>query len=155
MIKIIMLPVLFILASISDIKTQKIPNALFIMGILSGIIFDVMYPRQITDMVASYGGMIVIFLIGSFRLIGMGDIKMWMVLTVYEGITKSSCIFLLATLFFIVVQLLINPQNLKLMLSGIYQAVKYKKIEITNHNKYEFIPYVTFFVIMYEIVVIV
>lgn len=155
MIKIIMLPVLFILASISDIKTQKIPNALFIMGVLSGIIFDVMYPRQITDMVASYGGMIVIFLIGSFRLIGMGDIKMWMVLTIYEGITKSSCIFLLATLFFIVVQLLMNPKNLKLMISGIYQAVKYKKIKITNHNKYAFIPYVTFFVIMYEIVVIV
>ena len=67
MIKIVTLFILFILASISDIKTQKIPNALFIMGILSGIIFDVMYPRQITDIVASYVGMIVIFLIGSFR----------------------------------------------------------------------------------------
>lgn len=155
MIKIVTLFILFILASISDIKTQKIPNALFIMGILSGIIFDVMYPRQITDIVASYVGMIVIFLIGSFRLIGMGDIKMWMVLTVYDGITKSSCIFLLATLSFIVVQLLIDPQKMKLMISGFYQAVKYKKIEVTNYHKYEFIPYVTFFVIMYEIAVIV
>jgi hypothetical protein len=44
---------------------------------------------------------------------------------------------------------------MKLMISGFYQAVKYKKIEVTNYHKYEFIPYVTFFVIMYEIVVIV
>ena len=69
MIKIVTLFILFILASISDIKTQKIPNALFIMGILSGIIFDVMYPRQITDIVASYVGMIVIFLFPIYILI--------------------------------------------------------------------------------------
>ena len=75
MIKIVTLFILFILASISDIKTQKIPNALFIMGILSGIIFDVMYPRQITDIVASYVGMIVVFFNWKFPVDWNGGYK--------------------------------------------------------------------------------
>ena len=155
MIKTITLLTLLILATFTDIQTKKIPNIIFCVGMITGIAFDFVYPRSHVEIILAYIGAFIVFLFGSLRLMGMGDIKIWIVLTVYEGLLKSAAIICIATVLFIIFHIIKNPRNFSTVLLGFSQAITNKKIQASGKQGYAFIPFVTVCTIICKVVEII
>ncbi|MBZ2168925.1 prepilin peptidase [Marinobacter sp. F4216] len=73
--------VIFLLAVTSDIFREKIPNALSVVGLLMGLVFQ-SYSSGISGMLSGLGGALcALFIFGTlfrFRWVGGGDVKLMM-----------------------------------------------------------------------------
>lgn len=145
LLKTACLMILLIWASIADVRTKKIPNVIFYIGMASSILFDIfLYQRSTKELLISYAGAFLVFLFGSFRLLGLGDIKIWMVITAYYGIITSSLIICMASALLIIVAVIKDKSRVKAVLLGIFQVINRQKIVLAKQEAYAFIPYVTF-----------
>ncbi len=83
--------IIFILASaVWDYFFRKIPNLLILIGIICGVILNIYYHIPVREWIIRGIFLIIIFFFGMKRLIGGGDIKMWMALTIMIGAIYSS-----------------------------------------------------------------
>lgn len=90
--------VILTIATIWDIRTKKIPNLL----ILSGLIGGFLRMSSVNSVIWAIIFLVILLLFSSLRLIGNGDIKLWMVISLFTGILGSCIIMLFAVgLFFL------------------------------------------------------
>jgi len=132
-----------LIASYTDIKYMKIPNILFYIGIILCLLFDFIFiPISYKEIIAKAVFIIILFFFGSLKLMGIGDIKLWMVITGILGI-KESCLIIITALLMFIIYGLINDysNNIKIVILSIIQFANKEKAQIDNQKAYPFAPF--------------
>lgn len=83
-----------LLAAIFDLRKEKIPNELIVIGLVLGCIFQIRQMGAVGVLLFSGGAGIPVVLgagIYYFRMIGAGDIKLWAVVGGFLGPQKAVC----------------------------------------------------------------
>lgn len=142
-IKLISIILIMLIASYTDIKYMKIPNILFFTGIILCLLYDFVFmPISYKEIIAKAVFIIALFFFGSLRLMGIGDIKLWMVITGILGIKESLLIIIIALLMFIIYGLIKDySDNIKVVVLSITQLKNKEKVRIDNQKAYPFAPF--------------
>lgn len=155
-LKMTELMLLVIYGAINDIKEKKIPNEIFYIGLASALIFDtVLMPVSWQYIVLKAVCIVGLFFFGMLRLMGIGDIKLWMVLTAYWGITRSSAIICAASILLIVTKFITDKETRSLIFLSVHQIAGRQKLKIMEQKSYAFAPYIavpTIIICIYEMV---
>lgn len=142
-IKLGFLLILLGIAAIKDYKTNKIPNYIFIVGLLSALIFDLfLNPIPLKNIFIKGMWLVVIFLFGALRLLGIGDIKLWMVISSYIGFVKSAVVIFLSSFLLIIVNVIKDRENFKLVFLTFSQIINKQEIKIVEQKAYPLAPYI-------------
>lgn len=141
--KMFFLIVFVMIASAEDLQTRKIPNILILYGILVSLLFDVcLYPQSLQIILLKTMSLILIFFFGMFRLLGLGDIKLWMVITCFLGIIQSSLIICISAVLLILWQFITNRSTRGLIFLFVMQTIQRQKLKLIEQNGYAFAPYI-------------
>ena len=128
---------ILVIAAIWDYLYQKIPNWLICIGLIIGWISS---PYSIFERVLS---LFILFIIGMFGLMGLGDIKLWMVMAMFLGFIKSCNVIGLAALLLILHQFIKNWKNtMNILTISLKDFWLTKKIRIFDQISYAFSPYI-------------
>lgn len=86
---------ILIVASCTDIQYQKVPNIITFPGILIGLICSV-YPYPLC-LIYKIGWLIIYMVIGSLRIMGMGDLKLCMAVLALRDPIEAAIMLLAGT----------------------------------------------------------
>lgn len=135
---IIVLFIILGIASWFDLKEHRIPNELVMIGIVSGIACS----YSLSEVFGKALSLLVLFAIGAFRLMGAGDIKLWMVISCYTGLGKSCIIICLAAIYLIFYGFLRNRQEFGLILKHLlFSFRQMRKPILIEQEAYPFAPF--------------
>ena len=133
-ISYLLLLLVLAIASACDIKTRKIPNGLILTGLVTGVLFSPV------GILTKLFGVLFLFFFGMLHL-GMGDIKLWMVILLYLGFANSCFIVATAALLLILYAIWKNPSITK-DISVFFQYFLYtKKIGSIEEDGFPFAPF--------------
>lgn len=128
-------------AAMTDLKTKKIPNFIFVFGMASALLFDLLiFPIPVKKILIKGFCIALIFCFGMFRLLGIGDIKLWMILAAYLGFLKSCIAVGIGLVLFIIIHTIGNRDNQKIMLRAFLQLATEKRIMVSGENGYPLAP---------------
>lgn len=138
-----LMPILTI-ASIWDWSTKKIPNALIFFGFISSVIYK-LYFYGFKALFLSLLISLLIFatFILFWGVIGAGDIKLLMVISIFVGYFRTIEIFLFAMAILIILLTLKNPRIWKSASEKILYRIFYK-IPMKPEKKINGIPLAPF-----------
>jgi len=102
----VLIIIIGILATIFDCRTMKIPNAISFPFMGFGLIWNVLFNRE--DWWVNLIAFVIIFLFGSLRLMGLGDIKMLMAMSLISGWFCIILTVLFSCVLFVSVQLIFH-----------------------------------------------
>lgn len=130
-------------ASIIDIKTKKIPNyisfSLMGAGLVWGLIFN--FNTLWQDMIA----FLVLFILGIIGIMGIGDIKIYMGITLFCGWRISLISLFFAEILLFLFNVIVHPQKSFSALKHTMNAIVSLNFSSINKNedKQAFAPYIT------------
>lgn len=116
-----------ICAAMFDCKTMKIPNAISFSLMGFGIVWNVLFNKE--DWWINFIAFMIIFLFGSLRLMGLGDIKMLMAFSLIAGWYCTLFTILFSCVLFIVVQFVFNFKNTLFVINSTLFYMKSKNIK--------------------------
>ena len=138
---------ILVIAAIWDYLYQKIPNWLICIGLIIGLISS---PYSIFERVLS---LFILFIIGMFGLMGLGDIKLWMVMAMFLGFIKSCYVIGLAALLLILHQFIKNWKNtMNILTISLKDFWLTKKIRIFDQISYAFSPYILISFVILQVI---
>lgn len=121
--------IIVLIAAVFDCKTKKIPNWLILAGLITGILMNIVYKATLTDIFVKIAVMVVILIFGSFRLLGMGDIKLWLVMTLLIGGIYSSVIICSGSILLIIYAIIKDKgEAFRTVFISAYDTVSNKRI---------------------------
>lgn len=134
-ISYLLLLLVLAIASACDIKTRKIPNGLILTGLVTGVLFSPV------GILTKLFGVLFLFFFGMLHLMGMGDIKLWMVILLYLGFANSCFVVATAALLLILYAIWKKPSITK-DISVFFQYFLYtKKIGSIEEDGFPFAPF--------------
>lgn len=137
-LKTAVLLILSLIAAVYDHKTLKIPNWIP----FSGIIIGGCLCESFTGLTYSLLGVLFIFIFGMFGFMGMGDLKLWMMITMLVGFTAGCFIIASAAVLLILDKLLKERKTaLKTLKLSISSLLLNKKVIEFEQKGYAFAPY--------------
>lgn len=104
-------------AACYDVAYYKIPNILPVAGITWGMLSS----ASVADAVWKIIAVAALFFLGMLRLMGSGDMKLWMATACIVGFGKSLAVVFISICLLAVYALLVRPQESK----GILKAAVY------------------------------
>ena len=139
-----------IFASISDLKKGIIPNWLCLVIGLGGILSW----KSIEETKGHFLVLLFIFVFGYFRLMGMGDIKLWMAVSMYFSFRGTLLIMLLSAVLLIIYALATEKDAMKTIRLSVSDIALNKRLLVFHQKKYAFAPFlavstVVFYIITY------
>lgn len=145
-ISIVMLLSLLLIASCYDKKTMKIPNWISLTGIITGICLC----TSINQVGYRFIAIVFIFFFGMLGLMGMGDLKLWMMISTLIGFTESCFIVAGAALMLLIHQLIRDRKRASQTIClSITSFIYNRKIIEFEQTVYPFAPYLMFSCILY------
>ena len=117
-IKITITIIILIISGISDIKYYKIPNFITFPGMIIGLLLSG-FPVKTEGWVA-LGLLVLLFFVGMFRIMGMGDLKLIMALVAINGLSETSVIVLTGVLFLMVYCFVTDYRSMVLSLKNTF-----------------------------------
>lgn len=138
---------ILVIAAIWDYFYRKIPNWLICLGLIIGWLFSTCsIPERILSLLA-------LFIIGMFGLMGMGDIKLWMVIALFLGFIDSCYLMGLAALLLILHQFIKNWKNtMNILAISLKDFWLTKKIRIFDQISYAFSPYILISFVILQVI---
>ena len=134
-ISYLLLLLILTIAAACDVKTRMIPNELILCGLITGAIFSPV------GIFTKLFGLLFLFFFGMLHLMGMGDIKLWIVILFYHGFANSCFIVAVAALLLILYAIWKNPSITK-DISVFFQYFLYtKKIGSIEEDGFPFAPF--------------
>lgn len=135
------------LASYYDLKIRRIPNKLTFFCMILGLMFS-KFPYTEESHIRVIG-CIVLFLLGSFRLMGLGDIKLCMAVMCLRGIQETVWMMAGGIVLLFLYCIWKEPKGIKSSFEGIYQFFRYRiPIQIRSQETY---PFAVFLGIAYTV----
>ena len=135
-----------IIAAITDYRMGKIPNILLLIGAVIGLLNNIWFtPIEISDHILRTLICIVIFGVGALHLLGMGDIKLWMMETILLGAMRGALIVLFAGILSVIVIVIRDKSAMKTMLTATADIVQNKRLrkEVIEMDKRKY-PFAVF-----------
>ena len=138
---------ILVIAAIWDYFYRKIPNWLICLGLIIGWLFSTCsIPERILSLLA-------LFIIGMFGLMGMGDIKLWIVIALFLGFIDSCYLMGLAALLLILHQFIKNWKNtMNILTISLKDFWLTKKIRIFDQISYAFSPYILISFVILQVI---
>lgn len=138
---------ILVIAAIWDYLYRKIPNWLICIGLIIGWLFSTCsIPERILSLLA-------LFIIGMFGLMGMGDIKLWIVIALFLGFIDSCYLMGLAALLLILHQFIKNWKNtMNILTISLKDFWLTKKIRIFDQISYAFSPYILISFVILQVI---
>ena len=138
---------ILVIAAIWDYFYRKIPNWLICLGLIIGWLFSTCsIPERILSLLA-------LFIIGMFGLMGMGDIKLWIVIAWCLGFIDSCYLMGLAALLLILHQFIKNWKNtMNILTISLKDFWLTKKIRIFDQISYAFSPYILISFVILQVI---
>ena len=100
-------------AGITDKKINKIPNFLILIGFIIGFLFNFFIDKlSLYDNCLRLIVCIIIFFVGMLRILGGGDIKLWMVLNILIGSIESAIAIMTASVLIILFAVFSDKNNM-------------------------------------------
>lgn len=130
---------MLLISAIEDLQSFKIPNYITFGTMSLGLIMLFVYPKSITDVIAICVGIVVLFVIACFKIMGMGDVKLYMAILLLNGALISLFTLFISSILLIVCACISHSSEVKRALNGI----KYR-YEAPVKRKYPFAVF-TFF----------
>lgn len=151
MIRSAVLVIVTFLAAYQDWKHYKIPNELLAIGGAIGFAFS----TSLEEVLYKALGIIFLYFFGMLRLMGMGDLKLWMVIVSFIRFTDSCIIIALAALFLIFYALIRDTKEARKVIHlSIWEITHLKKVQAFEQKGYAFAPFVFVTTILYVSTVI-
>lgn len=126
------------IAAVVDAKTSKIKNVIVVPMLLIGILSF----SNTADLLFKIGSIIFILIIGYTRIMGMGDLKLWMGMAVYMGLLDSIYAIGAAAALFILFYLITDyKESVKILRIFKNQVLYEKKIERFEQKAHPFGPF--------------
>lgn len=122
--------IVLLIAAICDIKYKKIPNWLICIGLTIGLIS----PWTMCSYKEKIFSIVLIFFVGMWKLMGMGDIKLWTVMAMYIGLIKSCYVMGVAAFLLIFHQLIKNRRGKDHVLFKILQKILFYCSDSIGHT---------------------
>lgn len=130
--------IILLIATIWDVECRRIPNPLMVIGIVIGLFSD----WSLYAFFCKILSLFLIFCIGYFRIMGMGDLKLWMVITSFVGLESSIIILGFAAFYLCIYAFLKNTKEARLILKHLYYAFQTRQIPLTvEQTGYPFAPF--------------
>jgi Flp pilus assembly protein protease CpaA len=146
MIRISVFITLLLLCVFYDISERKIPNTLLGAGILMGLLSS----QSLMELFWKILAIFFLFFFGMLRLMGMGDLKLWMFLNSFVGFQDSCWIIIIAALLLILFGGIKNRTETVLIFRHILISIQLrKKPEIIEQTTYAFAPFVLAAAVLY------
>lgn len=146
MIRISVFITLLLLCVFYDISERKIPNTLLGAGILMGLLSS----QSLMELFWKILAIFFLFFFGMLRLMGMGDLKLWMFLNSFVGFQDSCWIIIIAALLLILFGGIKNRTETVLIFRHILVSIQLrKKPEIIEQTTYAFAPFVLAAAVLY------
>lgn len=127
-----------ILAAICDHQKMKIPNALTYPGILLGLLWTGTFQQAGMKLLV----LLFLFLFGMLGFMGMGDLKLWMLISMYVPFLTSCYIMITAAVLLMVHQYLRNrrqtTQTMKIAAKDLFYRKRFVPFE---QDGFPFAPY--------------
>lgn len=133
----ILLCILFA-ASVTDIKTFRIPNSIILTGLLFAAAFMIPHPSNLGWFLLSVAGL---FLLGLTGIFGAGDVKLWMVIAGFLGFLPSLFIFLAAQCLLFFYVLVSAPEKFGLSLTSPSATIDWFRLRKVSGNYYPLAPF--------------
>lgn len=147
-ISIAVLLTLLLIASCYDKKTMKIPNWISLTGLITGICLC----TSIYQVGYRFVAIVFIFFFGTLGLMGMGDLKLWMMISMFTGFTVSCFIVAGGAGILIVHQLICDRKNAgQTMRLAVTSFIVNRKLIEFEQKKYAFAPYLFCSCLIYSI----
>ena len=137
--------VILLIATLTDLKYREIPNGLTFPSICIGLIIG--YPSNKEKLL----GLILLFLFGMTNLLGMGDLKLLMVIHAFLGFLPSIYILGISALCLIIYVCLTKKDafySIKLTL----KQISLKQFQIFEQESYPFAPFLFLGTLIYRVV---
>lgn len=139
MVKNIVLVLLLFICSIYDLKERRIPND--ILGV--GILFGFLSSGSLIEILWKIVALLFLFFFGMLRIMGMGDLKLWMFLSTYVGFMDSFVIMVAAAILLILYGWLKNKKETTLIFRHLLISFKTKrKPQVIEQTSYAFAPFI-------------
>lgn len=153
--RLIVIWLIVLIAGIIDNKTRKIPNALILTGIITATIFDIfLMPISLSNMGLKWICVIFLFFLGMLRLMGFGDMKLWMVMSLYYGLLHSSLIIGFAAIIFIFHHFVTDKSARRIVFLSVAQIFQKDTFKVIEQKSYPFGPYIAIATSLYTVLVI-
>lgn len=134
------------IATFYDLREHRIPNLLLAYGVLFGFLSSQSFIELFWKTIA----FIFLYFFGMLRLMGMGDLKLWMFLNSFVGFQDSCWIIVIAALLLILFGGIKNRTETVLIFRHILISIQLrKKPEIIEQTTYAFAPFVLAAAVLY------
>ena len=134
---LILTGILFI-ATLFDLKSEKIPNALAIVGLVVGLILHLLSgkpPGLLVFLSSCALVFLSLFPVYMIRGLGAGDIKIFMMLTAYLELRQLVFIFIMSMLLGLIYGILIGPPLRSLIESFDKRELKHSPTKLQDRGK--------------------
>lgn len=146
MLKWLILFIILLVSSYYDIREKRIPNELIVIGLVVGFLFQ----KSLFDVFLQICVLILLFFIGMLKIMGMGDLKLWMVISCYTGFADSFIIIAVAAALLMVYAWFKNRKESVLILNHIKFSILLKeRPKIIEQTAYSFAPFILLAVGLY------
>lgn len=143
---IVVFYILFI-ASYTDIKFQKIPNPLIVIGLVQAVFFMESW-RNLGEYAVV---LFLLFLLGLSQILGAGDVKLWMVIAGFFGGLSSLYIFVISQLLLFAFVLITAPYKFGIALYSPANFLAWFRRRKTNGNIYPLAPFLLLAAIIFSL----
>lgn len=141
MVQSILAAVTCLAAAVFDIKTNKIPNKLTFPMIIVGLVLSLIF-APIKETIISSVIVVALFFLGMTNLIGLGDIKLLMAVTMIGGWKMGVFSFIIATIYLCICAYIINPIETGFYITKTIKRLHFQKQKFNkNSTKYTFAPF--------------
>lgn len=146
MIRSILLIGTSVTASYFDIKTRKIPNWLCFSSIAIGLFLS----RSFTSFVWHMFTLLFLFALSAFRLMGHGDMKLWMAISTYVNFEGTMYIMIIAAVMMIIYAICTSTKSsFNVIKTFYYDFIYNKRICFFDQKDYPFASFLLFACITY------
>lgn len=150
-LKYILCLIILLVATIWDLEYRRIPNELTAVGVFLGLFWD----WSLYGFFCKLLSLFLIFCIGYFRLMGMGDLKLWMMITSFVGLENSIIILGFAALYLCAYAFLKNTQEARMILKHLFYSFQTRQIPLVVEQKgYPFAPFLFLSAIGYFLLIL-
>lgn len=125
-------------AVVEDVQYRRIPNEVVLCGAAAGFLTCGSLYTFLWRILA----LLFLFCLGYFRIMGMGDLKLWMMITTFTGLRNSCFIMAFAAIFLCIYAFFKNREEAMLIFKNMhFSFMTKKKPIIMEQTGYAFSPF--------------